>query len=60
MSKIIYEAKIIFKITENIENEIGCSMQKDMDNAILEMMEDNLDRDKADYEITLTSTMENN
>jgi len=59
MTKIIYKANITFKITENINTDKDSITQKnDMDNNIREMIEDNIDMDRAEYEITINSTLE--
>jgi len=59
MIKIIYKANITFKITENINTDKDSITQKnDMDNNIREMIEDNIDMDRAEYEITINSTLE--
>jgi len=59
MIKIIYKANITFKITENINTDKDSITQKnDMDNNIREMIEDNIDMDRAEYEIIINSTLE--
>jgi len=56
MGKEVYEAKITFKMT--LVKTLDIDTKKFMDDAIKELLENNIDREEAEYEIIVESTVE--